>query len=324
MPDEQFSLLMDPYNNLYGRAIRAIAGRPISTVVERTRAIVGPPLKDLEGDARAGLAAFKAGTRPTAQQIAALQAIVRAMRPSALSNAGLIDPLPEQAQPVFSEWPDFARSIVPYLYTIGRIDRKSPAPLPAEPYGTGFLVSENLFLTNHHVVTQLSGGTDVINPGDVEIRFIQEYNAPDEPAVPVVGVSEFHPDEDAALLRLTPTVELQGRKTLVWSETALAEDAHLSVVGYPFPDTARNPLFMAQIFGNKLGVKRLAPGEFLGGRKNSIFHDCSTLGGNSGSPVVDMKTCLVVGLHRDGYFLARNEAVGSEVLRDFVVAATGG
>src|SRR5262249_25887472 len=109
---------MDSYNNLYERAIRAIAGRPIPAVVERTRAIVGPPLKDLEGEAEAGLAAFKAGTKPTANQLAALQAIVRAMRPSALSSAGTVDSLPEIAQPVFSEWPTFAKAIAPHLYTI--------------------------------------------------------------------------------------------------------------------------------------------------------------------------------------------------------------
>jgi S1-C subfamily serine protease len=315
---------MDLYNNLYDRAMRAIAGRPITTVVDKTRAIVAPPLKDLEGDAQAGLAALKIGKRPTANQIAALQAIVRAMRPSSLSNAGVIDPLPDMAQPIFSEWPDFSHDIVPFLYTVGRIDRKRASPLPADPYGTGFLVSDELFLTNHHVVTQLSGGTDVVNPGEAEIRFIQEYTAPDEPAVPVLGVSEFHSEEDAALLRLAPTTELRTRKPLVWSDTAPAESAHVAVVGYPFPDTSRNPLFMEQIFNNKLGVKRLAPGEIIGARKNSIFHDCSTLGGNSGSPVVDMKTCSVVGLHRDGFFLARNEALGTEVLRDFVAAAIGG
>jgi hypothetical protein len=315
---------MDSYNNLYDRAMRAIAGRPITTVVDKTRAIVAPPLKDLEGDAQAGLAALKTGQRPTANQIAALQAIVRAMRPSCLSNAGVIDPLPDMARPVFSEWPDFSRDIVPYLYTVGRVDRKRASPLAADPYGTGFLVSDDLFLTNHHVVTQLSGGTDVINSDDVEIRFIQEYNAPDEPAIPVIGVSEFHPDEDAVLLRLSPTSGLRTRKRLHLSENALAESSHVAVVGYPFPDTTRNPLFMEQIFGNKLGVKRLAPGEVIGGRKSSIFHDCSTLGGNSGSPVVDIKTCSVVGLHCDGFFLARNEAIGTDVLRDFVAAAIGG
>lgn len=314
----------DPYDNLYGRAMRAIGDRPIATVVVRTRAIVAPPLEDLEGDAQAGLAALKAGKKPTADQVAALLAIIRAMRPSALSNSSVIDPLPAEAGPVFPEWTNFTRTVVPYLYTIGRVDRISRPPRAAEPYGTGFLVSEDLLLTNRHVVTQLSSGTDIVNPGDAEVRFIQEYNAKDEPPVPVVSVQEFHPEEDAVLLRLEPTTKVRRRTPLAWSETELPEGAHVAVIGYPYPDTARNPLFMAQIFGNKLGVKRLAPGELLGGRKGAIYHDCSTLGGNSGSPVVDMTTGLVVGLHREGFFLARNEAVSAERLRGFLPGVARG
>jgi len=315
---------MDAYNDLYNRALRAIAGRPLETVVERTRAIVGPPLKDLEGDAQAGLAALKQGIKPTSAQVAALQAIVRSMRPSALSRAGIVDSLPPEAQPVFPSWPDFAQLIVPHLYTVGRVDRKSGGALPPDPYGTGFLITPELFLTNHHVVTQLSGGTDVVNSGEAEIRFVQEYNSPDEAAVPVIEVLRFHEEEDAAILRLAPTKILEERKPLSWSNALADAGDHIAVVGYPFPDSTRNPLFVDQIFGaNKLGVKRLAPGELIGARKGIIYHDCSTLGGNSGSPVLDMKNGSVVGLHRDGYFLARNEALSAAALQEFVGSYLG-
>ena len=70
--------------------------------------------------------------------------------------------------------------------------------------------------------------------------------------------------------------------------------------------------------GRSFALKRLAPGEFIGTKRGALFHDCSTLGGNSGSPLVDMTTGAVVGLHRDGSFLARNEAVGIEARGDFV------
>jgi endonuclease G len=315
---------MDAYNNLHDRAMRAIAGRTIDQVVKRTRAIVGPPLKDLEGDAQSGLVALKEGKKPSAAQVAALQAIIRSMRPSALSHASTVDPLPAESAQVFVGWLKFVELVIPHLYTIGRLDRKSDGALPPDPYGTGFLITSELFLTNHHVVTLLSGGTDVINPGDAEIRFVQEYNSPDEAAVPVLGVHQFHEEEDAAILRLEPTPVLKQRQPLSWSTALPNENDHISVVGYPFPDTTRNPLFVDQIFGaNKLGVKRLAPGELIGARKGSIYHDCSTLGGNSGSPLVDMQSGLVVGLHRDGYFLARNEAVSITALQDFISGATG-
>jgi endonuclease G len=47
-------------------------------------------------------------------------------------------------------------------------------------------------------------------------------------------------------------------------------------------------------------------------------HDCSTLGGNSGSPIVSLKTGYVVGVHREGFFLERNVAVRSNCIQSFV------
>jgi len=309
---------MSSYDHLYDRALRAIAGRPLDQVVSRTRAIVGPPLTDLEGDAHDGLEALKKGERPTARQVAALQAIIRSMRPSSLSHQGAVDPLPPEADPVFPGWTKFVVSIIPHLYTIGRVDHVSEGVLPPEPYGTGFLISPDLFLTNHHVLTKLSGETDVIDSGMAEIRFVREYGVSDEPAVPVLGVHQFHADEDAAILRLARRKELEERQPLVWSDSPPLSSDHLVVVGYPSLDGKRNPLFVETIFGGKLDVKRLAPGEMIGARSGAVYHDCSTLGGNSGSPVLDMTTGEVVGLHRDGSFLGRNEAVSVEALRDFI------
>src|SRR5207237_695072 len=127
--------------NLHDRAVRAIAGRPLAQVVARTRAIVGPPLEDLDGEAHEGLEALKQGKRPTAPQVAALQAIIRSMRPSALSAQKKVDDLPPEAAPVFPGWPDFVASIIPHLYTIGRLDRRGEGALPADPWGSGFLIA---------------------------------------------------------------------------------------------------------------------------------------------------------------------------------------
>ena len=38
-------------------------------------------------------------------------------------------------------------------------------------------------------------------------------------------------------------------------------------------------------------------------------HDCSTLGGNSGSSVIDLETNQVIGLHFGGRYLQGNSAV---------------
>ena len=68
---------------------------------------------------------------------------------------------------------------------------------------------------------------------------------------------------------------------------------------------------MLQIFANVFNVKRLQPGEIrtVFDQRHILEHDCSTLGGNSGSCVVDLETKQVVGLHYGGRYLEGNYAV---------------
>jgi S1-C subfamily serine protease len=309
-----------PFHNLYLRATRAIAGRPLDQVVQQTRAIVGPPIDDLEGDARDGLQALKDGIEPTPAQVAALQAVVRAMRPSVMSKSGTVPALDDQTKPVFAEWDEFAERVAPFLYTIGRIDAKPRGALPATACGTGFLVTDTLLLTNHHVLTAVSAGTDVLVPGDALVDFGQEYMSPGQPPVTIESVYAIHPDVDAVLLRLSSPVAAD-RKPLSWEADVVEAGQAVVAIGYPFPDSERNPLFVERVFGSKFGVKRLAPGVISKRRADSIYHDCSTLGGNSGSPVLDMKTSRVVGLHTEGFFLSQNQAVSATALQSFVQTA---
>src|SRR5262249_2718761 len=61
-------------------------------------------------------------------------------------------------------------------------------------------------------------------------------------------------------------------------------------------------------------------GEVIAAESSRFYHDCSTLGGNSGSPVVSLKTCELVGVHRSGDFMYRNESVPATSLGPFVQA----
>ena len=78
------------------------------------------------------------------------------------------------------------------------------------------------------------------------------------------------------------------------------------------------------IFDDIFQVKRLQPGQF-----NSMFaeygvfsHDCSTLGGNSGSGIVDVASNLIIGVHYKGKYRQANYAVamwllsGDDLFRD--------
>ena len=71
---------------------------------------------------------------------------------------------------------------------------------------------------------------------------------------------------------------------------------------------------MQSIFGDVYDKKRLAPGQVTEARPDVLLHDCSTLGGNSGSVLVDLATGEAVGSALRGP-LSRNQLRGAGVGR---------
>jgi hypothetical protein len=56
----------------------------------------------------------------------------------------------------------------------------------------------------------------------------------------------------------------------------------------------------------------------MGTRDDVSLHDCTTLGGNSGSVVLDVKTGEAVGLHFAGLYRESNRAVRASVVSDYI------
>jgi V8-like Glu-specific endopeptidase len=305
------------YQLYLARAIRAFQNKPVATVLEKIKAVVGPgnmPPLEQSKLAEEALTRMLNGKNPNAKQLAALEFIIRLMRPVPLSRQGVLDNLQIDVAPTFPDWPKFQQSIKPHLYSIGRIDL-----LPKEGVGTGFLVSDGVLVTNKHVLDVLSKGTGVLEQGQAVVRFKFEAGfADDETPTNITGVTAVHGELDIALLKVAKQKFTKNRKPLTLDHKPVDIGDPVAAIGYPFDDSKRNPLFVSALFNGKFGVKRAAPGEVSGIGPQSIFHDCSTLGGNSGSPILSMKTASVVGLHRDGYFLYRNEAVDGTSLATFV------
>jgi endonuclease G len=63
---------------------------------------------------------------------------------------------------------------------------------------------------------------------------------------------------------------------------------------------------MDDIYGDVYDKKRLAPGAITEVDEKRLLHNCTTLGGNSGSAVVDLATGDALGLHFSGSFLRTN------------------
>ena len=87
------------------------------------------------------------------------------------------------------------------------------------------------------------------------------------------------------------------------------------MIGYPARDSrVPDAQLMQSIFGDVYDKKRLAPGQVTEAQPDVLLHDCSTLGGNSGSVVLDLATGEAVGLHFAGRFLEANYAVPAAVV----------
>jgi S1-C subfamily serine protease len=299
---------------LLKRAERAFDGKPVPLAVGKVRAIIGlakfPPGEEL---AEAAMRALRNGEEPTPKQLAALEIMIKLMRPAPLCRAGVLDDLPDyndyNAETV-EQWNVFRHKVKPFVYSIGRIDNAC-----GEGIATGFLVGPTLLVTNRHVLRQLSNGAEVLEEGMAVVRFKQEFGSPDDdPPVPVTGVVAVHPTLDIALLSVKQT---RPRKPVILDSAVVEEGDPVAAIGYPYDDQ-RNPIFINVIYGNRFGVKRAAPGEIVGRGPNTIYHDCSTLGGNSGSPLFSMESAQVIGLHSNGMFDFRNNAVDGPSLKEFV------
>lgn len=308
---------LDPNESLRRRAERACGDMPIQNAFARVRQIIGPSaFPEGEELASHAMAKLRAGQVPTPIERTALETVIKALRPSILSQNGNLASLPPYRNypaAFVSGWNTFCEAVKPYLYSIGRIDRvNKPSD---EPLATGFVVGKRALVTNKHVLAALSADTFQLERGEAVVRFGQEWGAPDAFApVAITGVLDVHTELDMVVLEIENTANLP----LKIATTAPSVEAQVVAIGYPQEDP-RSPVFRDVIFEGKYKVKRAAPGEITDSAAASLYHDCSTLGGNSGSPLLAMDTARVVALHRDGpLFLYRNEAVDTPSLFAFV------
>lgn len=243
-------------------------------------------------------------------------------RPAVLVKEGSFAPPPEPWGHLYEH--PYRCKLETAIASVGRVElvgTNSP------PYaGTAFVVGDGLLMTNQHVAKLFSTGkgTQIRFKGHLgsEIDFLREHGNRKKSLYHVSKVEMWHPYWDMALLR----VEGLERKPLKLKALPVEEcsQREIAVVGYPARDGTRNARdVQKRIFGNVFGVKRFRPGYATGQQHyrfrnlDTLGHDASTLGGDSGSAVIDVETGHVLGLHFAGKYRRTNHAVPAfELARD--------
>ena len=200
--------------------------------------------------------------------------------------------------------------------------------------GTGWMVAPRVVLTNRHVAEtfarqQGDGFEFSLDPVGKKIRaridMFQEHQRANESEFRVQEVLHIEPQShtggpDMALLRIAPLDQDDGAHPppVPLAESDPVDKQIIGAVGYAAWDGVRNDAdVMGRIFGGIYDVKRLHPGEIMGVPDGVHYanHDCSTLGGNSGSAIIDFLTGEAVALHYAGRYEGKNYAVKSSAIR---------
>jgi hypothetical protein len=160
---------------------------------------------------------------------------------------------------------------------------------------TGFLVSPDLILTNNHCIR---------TPGELEYA-LAEFDYDSAKAEPEIvrfnRIVITKSDEDFSLLELTEPI---ARKPLAVDVAPPAATDTLLLIQHP-GGQPKQVSVNCPVMGLDL------PG--VTARLTDFGHDCDTLGGSSGAPVLNATTFKVIGLHHLGYTETSNRLVNRAV-----------
>jgi len=224
----------------------------------------------------------------------------------------------------------------PVIAAVGRIEMPG---VSSRPYaGTGFIAGPGLLMTNRHVANLFASGIGdrglIYRKGAAAVDFMKEVSSRPEDSylLDVERVVMIHPYWDMAILAVKGLPGNVAPLQLAIDPPSQLRKQEVAAIGYPAFDPRNDATVQKQVFSNVFEVKRLQPGLLLergarwsfGKFVQAVTHDCSTLGGNSGSAVVLLGNGSVAGLHFSGDYLKSNYAVPAyELARDRRVVAAG-
>lgn len=205
--------------------------------------------------------------------------------------------------------------------------------------GTGWVVGVkdggHLVLTNRHVArlvakrSQNGGGIFIRSPISgvrygASIDFNEEVDTRPQDArdAQVVEITYLADDfsADAALLKVKKNGgDWEMPDPIPLAAREAQNEELVALVGYPAFDSRNDVTDMERYFRDLFDIKRFAPGLIIKlGNQGLLSHDCTSLGGNSGSPVISLEQKGAVGLHFAGVYGVENSAVGLDTLKRLI------
>jgi endonuclease G len=193
--------------------------------------------------------------------------------------------------------------------------------------GTGWVAADEVIVTNRHVAEvfatrvgeQFLFRSSLLGQLEAAIDFREEHGRDSAAEFRIAEVLhiEDDPGPDMAFLRIDWLGNSVERRPPIPLAEDLRPERGIAVIGYPAKDSrTRMPEEMDRIFGNVYDVKRLAPGETTGMLDDDrvVTHNASTIGGCSGSVVLDLEHGDALALHFAGREEVANYAVSAPVV----------
>ncbi len=217
------------------------------------------------------------------------------------------------------------------LPSVGRINLRNHR----KPWvGTGWVVAKNVLVTNRHVAAEFARQTEkgfvFVGPTKADLNTVREHNSSKEEKIyrlrKVLWIAPPDGNHDVAFLSIDEEsndddkqpapIELMDKKTF----DAISVRHWITVIGYPGMSSYNDITDQQRIFDGVYDVKRMQPGQIMAIPRNMgiVEHDATTLGGNSGSAVLDLTTGKAMALHFGGLEGKSNSAVAAPVVSDLL------
>jgi V8-like Glu-specific endopeptidase len=163
---------------------------------------------------------------------------------------------------------------------------------------TGFLLEANVLMTNEHCINTPEKAQSLVAEFgyDVPGARVERFKG--------VAIVDVNASLDYSLVRLDGR---PGDKwgVLTFNPTAAASGRQLVIIEHPQGGYKKVSLEHCDV--DSVGKKG------AGSDSTDFAHGCDTLGGSSGSPVIDLETHAVVGLHHFGFIFDDKPAINQAV-----------